>query len=80
MGGGTLADTYAKAKAMLLDAGYSLKSVLKELMDRVVARADPDEVVWVVPRLAEAEYRLSVSCSEALQLGFVIAVFRERRG
>lgn len=61
---------YARIKKISSLKGISLISIINEVTQRVLSLELPgNTAVNIIQRLAEIEYRLSISCSEEIQLG-----------
>ena len=71
---------YARIKKISSLKGISLISIINEVTQRVLSLELPgNTAVNIIQRLAEIEYRLSISCSEEIQLGSQVSAFTESR-
>ena len=76
----TCKGAFNKIKQLKAAKGISLVSIIKEVSQKLLALDAPGNMAGnVIMRLAEVEYRLSISCSEEIQLGSIVAAFNEAR-
>jgi len=65
---------------MKIEKGLSLNVIIKELFPLLIKLEMPKEnKPYLIKRLAEIEYRLSLNCSDNIQLGSLIGAFNEIR-
>lgn len=65
---------------MKIDKGISLQILLKEI-NSILMRMEwgNSTKIFLTKRLCELEYRMSIGCSEKLQLGSLVGAFNEVR-
>jgi replication factor C subunit 3/5 len=73
-------DAYAKIKKMKAAKGISLIGIVTQISQKVLELEGAGNIIGnIIMRLGEIEYRLSISCSEDIQLGSLVSAFTESR-
>lgn len=71
---------YQSIFTSLREMGIALEAILKNIYMKVIERRIPSEqLAFLVNRLGDIEYRLSIGCQESMALGSLVGAFMEIR-
>jgi replication factor C subunit 3/5 len=72
--------SFRNINASLKEMGIALETILKSIYLRVLeSRMPPEQQAFLVNRLGDIEYRLSIGCQESLALSSLVGAFSEVR-
>lgn len=73
-------EAYKKLNAELKDRGIALETIMKDIYLNVIKLIMPvEQKSFLVKRLGDIEYRMSIGCQESLLIGSLIGAFTEIR-
>ena len=73
-------NAYSKIKKIKSTKGLSLIGIVTQISQKILELEGPGNIIGnIIMRLGEIEYRLSISCSEDIQLGSLVSAFTESR-
>ena len=76
----SLEEAFKTLNAWLTNGGIALETILKSIYLKVLeSRMPSQQQAFLVNRIGDVEYRLSIGCQEKLALGTLIGAFSEMR-
>lgn len=75
-----LSKAFEKIEMIKIEKGLSMQILLKEL-NLILMKTEwaQESKIFLIKRLCELEYRMSIGCSEKIQLGALVGGFNEVR-